>query len=128
MREVHDAYREAGGAGIVALQVHLSYAATDEEALHIAHDQWRTNTLDRTVCSDLELVEQFDAIGDEVELHEMKSSVLVSSDVARHVAWLHQIAEIGFDHLYLHHVGKEQRAFIEAFGGEVIPQFEGSAP
>jgi probable non-F420 flavinoid oxidoreductase len=126
MRQVADAYREAGGRGPVALQVHLSYATTDEEALRIAHDQWRTNVFDNTVCWDLELVEQFDAIAESVEPHQVCRSVLVSSDVERHAAWLHDLAELGFDALYLHHVGQEQHAFIDAFGSHVLPQLDGA--
>ena len=33
-----------------------------------------------------------------------------------------EYAELGFDAIYLHHVGKEQRAFIEAFGEHVLPR------
>jgi alkanesulfonate monooxygenase SsuD/methylene tetrahydromethanopterin reductase-like flavin-dependent oxidoreductase (luciferase family) len=126
MRQVADAYRDAGGRGPVVLQVHLSYAATDEEALRIAHEQWRTNVFDSTVCWDLELVEQFDSIAESVEPHQVCRSVLVSSDVAQHAAWLDELAGLGFDALYLHHVGQEQRAFIEAFGRDVLPQLDGA--
>jgi probable non-F420 flavinoid oxidoreductase len=124
LRRVADAYREAGGRGPVALQVHLSFAQTDEEALRIAHDQWRTNTFDSTICWDLELVEQFDAIAERVEAQQMTESVLVSSDAARHAAWLHDLASLGYDAIYLHHVGKEQRPFIDAFATKVLPQLE----
>ena len=51
----------------------------------------------------------------------MRGPVLVSSDLARHVAWIHELAELGFDAIYLHHVGQEQRAFIDAFGEQVLP-------
>ena len=31
-------------------------------------------------------------------------------------------ADLGFDELFLHFVGQEQAAFIDAFGAEVLPQ------
>ena len=31
-------------------------------------------------------------------------------------------AELGFDRIYLHHVGQDQDAFIDAFGAKVLPQ------
>src|ERR687893_2212265 len=44
LERVVDAFREGGGEGRpIYLQVHLSWAASEEEALRIAHDQWRTN-------------------------------------------------------------------------------------
>ena len=38
-----------------------------------------------------------------------------------------EFAELGFERIYVHHVGKEQRAFIEFFGERVLPNFAGSA-
>ena len=63
LRQVLDAYRDAGGRGPAALQVHLSWAPTDDEALAIAHDQWRSNVHGPPVCWDTETVEAFDVDG-----------------------------------------------------------------
>ena len=38
---------------------------------------------------------------------------------ATHAACL---AELGFERLYLHHVGQDQQRFIDAFGAKVIPE------
>ena len=35
--------------------------------------------------------------------------------------------DLGFDELYLHHVGQEQDAFIDAFGASVLPELRGAA-
>jgi hypothetical protein len=48
--------------------------------------------------------------------------VHVSADLGQHTAWLAEYAEIGFDEIYLHHVGQEQRPFLDAFGEHVLPQ------
>jgi hypothetical protein len=34
------------------------------------------------------------------------------------------MAELGFDQLHLHHVGQEQREFIEVFGEKVLPEID----
>jgi hypothetical protein len=54
--------------------------------------------------------------------YDMRAAVLISADLGRHTAWLNELAELGFDEIYLHHVGREQRRFIEAFGAKVLPQ------
>jgi probable non-F420 flavinoid oxidoreductase len=122
------AYRDAGGRGPAYLQVHLSHAATDEQALAIAHDQWRSNVFAPPVCWDLELTEHFDEVARQVTPQAMREAVLVSSDPARHVAWLQELAALGFDGLYLHHVGQEQTAWIDVFGEHVLPHLEVTAP
>jgi hypothetical protein len=53
----------------------------------------------------------------------MRRAVLVSSDLERHVEWLHELSELSWDSIYLHHVGREQSPFIEAFGERVLPRF-----
>jgi hypothetical protein len=67
-------------------------------------------------------VEQFDEAARHVRPEDMRASVLISADVGRHAAWLQELAELGFETIYLHHVGREQRAFIEAFGTHVLPR------
>ena len=62
LQKVLDSYREAGGRGPARLQIHLSWAPTEDEALAIAHDQWRSNVFAPPACWDLETVEAFDVI------------------------------------------------------------------
>jgi probable non-F420 flavinoid oxidoreductase len=128
LRRVLAAYRDGGGRGPAYLQVHLSYASTDEEALAVAHDQWRSNVFGPPVCWDLELTDHFDEASRHVTPEAVREVVLVSSDPARHATWLNDLAGLGFDGLYLHHVGQEQRAFVETFGEHVLPQLEVTAP
>ncbi|MEV2271702.1 TIGR03885 family FMN-dependent LLM class oxidoreductase [Nonomuraea africana] len=109
------AYREAGGRGRLRLQVHLSWAPTEEEALRLAHDQWRSNVFAPPVCWDLDRVELFDIVSRDVSPEKVAEVVHVSAEVGRHAELLHSYAEQGFDEIFLHHVGREQRPFIEAF-------------
>lgn len=128
LREVVSAFREGGGEGKkLALQVHLSYAGTDEEALDIAYDQWRTNVFAPPVCWDLETVEHFDEAAKHVRPEDVRGSVLVSSDLGQHVEWLREFAELGFEEIYLHHVGQELDGFIDTFGEKVLPELQGVA-
>lgn len=123
LRRVLEAFGEGGGEGKpTALQVHLSWAPTDEEALAIAYDQWRTMVFGPPLSWDLATVEQFDQAAVHVRPEDVAEAILVSSDLERHAESLRDYAELGFDELYLHHVGKEQRRFVEAFGSEVLPQ------
>ena len=86
LRQVLDAYRDAGGRGPARLQMHLSWAPTDDEALAIAHDQWRSNVLGPPVCWDTETVEAFDVMARRSPPSRSPRSCNVSSDPARHAA------------------------------------------
>jgi probable non-F420 flavinoid oxidoreductase len=123
LRRVVEAFREGGGEGKpMVLQVHLSWAPTEDEALAVAHDQWRTNVFAPPVPWDLETVAHFDEAARHVRPEDVREAVLVSSDLGRHAAWIQEAAALGFDEINLHFVGKDQRPSIEAFAERVLPE------
>ncbi|HEX6265023.1 MAG TPA: LLM class F420-dependent oxidoreductase, partial [Actinomycetota bacterium] len=116
-------FREGGGdRAPVAVQVHVSWAEDEETALAIAHDQWRTNVFGSDLAWNLELPAQFDEAATHVRPDAVTETVLVSADLGQHAKWLLELADLGVDAIYLHHVGKEQDAFIEAFADHVLPE------
>jgi probable non-F420 flavinoid oxidoreductase len=123
LRRVLAAFREGGGERKpAALQVHVSWAPQEEKALRIAHDQWRTNVFSPPLCWDLATIEEFDEAARHVRPEDLHGAVLISADLGRHAAWLHELADLGFDTIYVHHVGREQLEFIEAFGAGVLAE------
>ncbi len=124
MREMIDAFRRGGGEGKpIYLQAQLSFARTEEEALHGAWEQWRTVKLPGSVLSDLRLPAQFDALGEGVRPDEVKEKMRVSADVEQHIEWLAGDVEMGFEEINLHCVHRDQQErFIQVFGEHVLPR------
>jgi alkanesulfonate monooxygenase SsuD/methylene tetrahydromethanopterin reductase-like flavin-dependent oxidoreductase (luciferase family) len=116
------AYRDNGGQGKAVLQVHLSWAPREEEAVATALDQWRTNTFAPPVPWDLPTAAHFDGVSGHVGEAQVRKSVNISASLERHAEWLAGYFDLGFDELYLHFVGQEQAPFIDAFGADVLPQ------
>lgn len=127
LKKVIGGYRDAGGVGPVAVQVHLSSAPTEEEALAIAHDQWRTNVFSPPICWDLDSPEAFDEASKHVPIDAMRDAVMVSTDPDATAEQLATLIDLGVDEVYLHHVGQEQSRFIEVFGEHVLPRL-GASP
>jgi probable non-F420 flavinoid oxidoreductase len=122
LRAVLEEFRTGGGIDKKAfLQVHVSWAPTDDQALTIAHDQWRTNVFAPPLCWDLELPAHFDEVARHVRPDDVRNSVLVSADVSWHRDRLCELVALGFDGIWIHHVGKQQQPFIEVFGEHVLP-------
>jgi probable non-F420 flavinoid oxidoreductase len=124
LRKLVDAHRGAGGTGPLALQVHLSWAPSDAEAEQIAHEQWRSNVFGEPVAWDLDTVEAFEVVSQDVTVQKVRRVVDVSSDLGWHRDRLAEYAALGFDEIYLHHVGQSQAQFIDAFGERVLPQLK----
>lgn len=124
--ETLKAYREAGGKGPAMLQIHLSWAPTQDEADDIAHDQWRANTTPEAVAQILTTPEQFDAVTEYAPRELVREAVWISSDGGWHVDQLLEAAEAGFETLYLHHVGQDQQPWLDFAGEEILPALEES--
>ncbi|MFG2063019.1 TIGR03885 family FMN-dependent LLM class oxidoreductase [Micromonospora sp. NPDC048871] len=122
LRRMIDAYREAGGRGPIHLQVHLSWAGSQAEAEAIAYDQWRSNVFAPPVCWDLATPEHFDVVSAQVPMSRLAEVVNISADLGRHTGWLEDYIDLGFDQIALHHVGQDQRPFLDAFGTQVLPK------
>ncbi|RDI35245.1 TIGR03885 family FMN-dependent LLM class oxidoreductase [Lentzea flaviverrucosa] len=122
LREVAGAYRDAGGKGKLHLQMHLSWAEDEETAIAIAHDQWRSNVFQPPVCWDLELAEHFDVVAEHVTPADVAKVVDVSTDLKWYAERLYEYASLGFEEIYLHHVGQDLIPFIDAFGEHVLPE------
>ncbi len=123
LAEIIEAFRAGGGQDKpMALQVQLSYADTEEEALRAAHEQWGTNIFDSPVLATLRMPGDFEAAAGFVEPDDLLGPVNVSSDLSRHAAWLAEYVELGFDELYLHDVHRDQERFLNDFGASVLPE------
>ena len=122
MRKVIEAFRRGGGAGKrLVVQVGLNWAPTEAEALAGAHEQWRTNVIGGEVNWELRTPEEFDAATRFVRPEDMRQSVWISADPSWHAGRIAELAELGFDEIQIHQVGRNQQAFIEAFGERVLP-------
>ena len=122
MQEVVTHFRGGGGADKpMYLQAQHSYAPSEAEARQGAYDQWRTNIFPSAVLSDLRMPHQFDKAGEFVRPDDLHRAIRISSDLGRHTEWLQEYIAMGFDHIYVHNVNRDQQPFIDAFGEHVLP-------
>jgi probable non-F420 flavinoid oxidoreductase len=125
MTAIVDAFNAGGGEGKpLFLQVALSYAPTDAKAVDAAHDQWRHSVLPSHVLADLATPADFDRACAHATPSDVGAVVRTSSDIERHIDWLHRDLELGFARVYLHNVARDyQDQFIDACGSRLLPSF-----
>lgn len=123
LKETIKAFQQGGGKEKpMYLKVQLSYAEDEETAMQGAYDQWRTNIFSGNVLGDLWKVEQFDALGEMVKAEDLKSMINISSDLKKHIGWIRQYIDLGFERIILHNVNRGQELFINTFGEKVLPE------
>ncbi|GAB3602880.1 TIGR03885 family FMN-dependent LLM class oxidoreductase [Microbacterium aureliae] len=121
LRDVVAAYRDAGGTGPCVLQVHVSLADTHAEALALAKDQWRNGLIGSPLAWDLEQPEDFDALTEDPDEKQLREAVLVDDDPAALAERIAERVALGFDRVFVHHVGKDQRPYLDAAREVLVP-------
>ncbi len=129
MQAIFDAFRAGGGADKpIALQVHLSWAETDDEARAHAFDEWRFTTAPPSVQQELRHPVQFEEAAQAIRPEDMDRFVRISANPAQHLDWFQEDLAMGVDRIFLHNVGHNQERFIETFGEHVIPALTRDQP
>ena len=129
LRGIIEAFHRGGGDGKpVRVQHALCWARTEPEAKREAHEQWRQSALGGPVLAVLRTPAEFEAASRFVTPDDVAKAVRVSADLSRHIRWLEAYAELGVDTVYCFHVGRDQEAFIEAFGERVLPEIAAALP
>jgi len=116
--------REAGKDPSVmpkVLQLHLSWAPTDEEALTNAMTEWPNGGM-KFPKADIRSPFDFAQIAKLVRPEDFDGRMVISADPDRHRAEIQKFADLGFDRIYLHNVGRNQREWIDVFAADVLPK------
>ena len=82
---------------------------------HASHEQIAPSALLAAACLAAEASTY-------VRPEDVTGSVGVSSDPVRHVEWLHEMVDLGFDGIWIHDVGQVQRPVLETSGEHVLPR------
>jgi len=116
--------REAGkdpSSAPKVLQLHLSWADTDEEAMTNAMVEWPNGAM-RFPKADIRSPYEFEQIAKLVRPEDFEGRMVISSDPDVHRAEIQKYLDLGITHLYLHNVGRNQQRWAEVFGREVLPK------
>lgn len=117
-----DGAREAGRSpqGRRMLQLHVSWAETDEQAVANALREWPNGGM-RFPKADIRSPFEFEQMARMVRAEDFEGRMLISADPDAHRAHIQRFIDLGFDRIYLHNVGRNQREWIDVFSREVLP-------
>jgi coenzyme F420-dependent glucose-6-phosphate dehydrogenase len=103
------------------LQLHLSWAPTDEEALANAMLEWPNGGM-KFPKQDIRNPQDLEQMAKLVRPEDFTGRMLISSDPERHRAEIQKFLDMGFHQIYLHNVGRNQAEWIDVFGRDVLPK------
>lgn len=73
---------------------------------------------------DIRSPEDFAEIAKLVKPENYKNRMLISPDLDEHLEYIQQFADLGFDEIHVHNVGRNQEQFIREFGKKVLPRIK----
>lgn len=103
------------------LQLHMSWAPTYEDALANAMTEWPNGGM-KFPKADIRSPFELEQMARLVRPEDFEGRLLISEDPDVHRAYIQKFLDLGFDRVYLHNVGRNQREWIDVFGTSVLPE------
>ena len=103
------------------LQLHMSWAPTYEEALENAMVEWPNGGM-KFPKADIRSPFELEQMAKLVRPEDFEGRMIISEDPDEHRAYIQRFVDLGFDRIYLHNVGRNQREWIDVFARDVLPQ------
>ncbi len=114
-------YADAGGDGPRYGGTKVSWAESEAEARANAHEWWPNVALTGG-AQDLPTPKHFESAVEMVSEDDVAEQVVTGDDPDDYLDEVRSYVDAGFDRVYLHQTGPNQRAFIEFAGRELIPE------
>lgn len=121
-RDLIAAFEAAGGGGPRFGQLTVCWAPSEREAVATAAEWWPNAGLKGQLSQELPLPSHFEEAAAMVAEDDIAEAIACGPDPEPVLERIGAFADAGFDHVYLHQVGPDQRGFMEFFERELRPE------
>jgi coenzyme F420-dependent glucose-6-phosphate dehydrogenase len=113
-------YRDAGGGGPRMAEM-LVCVAEEDEALQTIRRQWPNPAIPGDASAELPLPSDFEKAATAVRDGDLQASAVIGSEVQPYLDRIGEYIRMGFTHIFLHQVGKDQSRFLDFAEHELLP-------
>jgi coenzyme F420-dependent glucose-6-phosphate dehydrogenase len=125
--EVIEAFESAGGQGKPRYgQVTLCWAESEDEAREKAYEVWPNAAAKGDLSQELPLPLHFEQAAEMVTPDDVAESVVCGPDPGPVLEQIDEYEQAGYDHVYLHQVGRDQEGFFRFAEREILPRYRDS--
>ncbi len=122
-KEIVDRFEASGGKGKLRYgQLTVCWAESEDEAKKTAHEVWATAAVKGDLSQELPLPEHFEQAAGMVSADDVAETVVCGPDAERHLEKIREYEQAGYDHVYVHQVGRDQEGFFRFYEREVLPK------
>lgn len=124
--EVISSFEEAGGKGKPRYgQVHVCWAEDEADARKTALEWWPNGAVGGNLSWELPLPSHFEDASAWASEEDIAESIVCGPDPGKHVEAIREFEEAGYDHVYVHQVGPDQKGCLDFYEREILPQLKG---
>jgi coenzyme F420-dependent glucose-6-phosphate dehydrogenase len=103
------------------IELAVDYTDDEEKAIECRKAYWAGTFVPALFTERIYTPEMSEQNGRVVGADTVREAVRISADPEDHIKLAQRYIDLGFDHLFFHSAGPDQRAFIEAYGRHVLP-------
>jgi G6PDH family F420-dependent oxidoreductase len=116
-------FEQAGGKGKPRYgQVTVCYADTEDQARKTAFEVWPNAGLEGPLSQELAIPEHYEAAVKLLSEDDVAETVICGPDPEPHLEAIREYEEAGYDHVYVHQVGRDQTSFLRFYAEEILPK------
>jgi len=119
-----EVFRASGGKGKPRLaQLHVSLAATVDDAIDVAREWWPNGAIAPELLSELAQPRHFEAAARTAARDAIRSTVVCAADTAPIIEAIDKFVAAGFDTVYLHQIGPDQQRLADLASSDLFPHY-----
>ncbi|MFY9554235.1 MAG: TIGR03557 family F420-dependent LLM class oxidoreductase [Blastocatellia bacterium] len=119
--EIIQKFKKAGGDGPCFGEVSVCWANKEAEARRIAYECWPNAAIEGELTQELRVPAHFEQTTKMVTEEDVAREIVCGPDPERHVAAIKKYSDAGYDHVWIHQAGPDQKGFFEFYEDEVLP-------
>ncbi|MET0325725.1 MAG: TIGR03557 family F420-dependent LLM class oxidoreductase [Ilumatobacteraceae bacterium] len=120
--EIVETWKQAGGSGPVYSQVNVCWGQDEDAALDLAYRLWPNTGVPGQLSQDLPTPQHFEQASSIVTREMIADAVPCGADTKAVIDAIREVVDAGVDHVYVHQIGDDQEAFLQAWTAEIAPE------
>jgi G6PDH family F420-dependent oxidoreductase len=124
-KELIESFEKAGGKGKPRYgQLTVCWAETVEKAQDIVYEIWPTGGLRGEMSQELRTVTHFEQAVKMLTKEQVVGDMICGPDPQKHIEGIQKFIDAGYDHVYIHQIGREQDGFFDFYQRKILPEFK----
>jgi coenzyme F420-dependent glucose-6-phosphate dehydrogenase len=121
--EIVQEFDGSGGSGKPRYgQVTVCYAESEDDAKRTALEIWPNGGMSGPIGQELAIPSHYEAVAELLDEDQVAETVICGPDPERHLEAIREYEQAGYDHVWVHQVGREQDAFLRFYADRILPE------